>query len=94
MLKRAFKIITIFEILKSPLHNKLKSHFIHSIDFCFFDMSHPISQSFKHIRLTHYKITVYMHEFCRWDKKCEQNSKVHCLLAIHNFDLIFSFLES
>jgi hypothetical protein len=26
-------------------------------------------------------------------KKCGQNSKVHYLLAIHDFDLIFSFLE-
>jgi hypothetical protein len=26
-------------------------------------------------------------------KKCGQISKVHYLLAIHDFDLIFSFLE-
>jgi hypothetical protein len=26
-------------------------------------------------------------------KKCGQNSKVHCLLAIHDFDFIFSFVE-
>jgi hypothetical protein len=26
-------------------------------------------------------------------KKCEQNSKVHYLLAIYGFDLIFSFLK-
>jgi hypothetical protein len=32
-------------------------------------------------------------DFCRCDKKCGQNSKVHYLLAIHDFDLIFSFLE-
>jgi hypothetical protein len=50
-----------------------------------------MSQSFKHIRLTHCKIKVHIHEFCMCDKKCEQNSKVHYLLAIHDFDLIFHF---
>jgi hypothetical protein len=31
--------------------------------------------------------------FANVTKKCEQNSKVHYLLAIHDFDLIFSFLK-
>jgi hypothetical protein len=56
-------------------------------------MIYPISQSFKHIKQTHYKIKDHIHEFCKCDKKCGQNSKVHYLLAIHDFDLIFSLLE-
>jgi hypothetical protein len=59
----------------------------------FLNMIHPISQSFKHIKLTHCKIKVNIHDFCKCDKKCGENSKVRYLLAIHDFDLIFSLLE-
>jgi hypothetical protein len=31
--------------------------------------------------------------FASVTKKCGQNSKVRYILAIHDFDLIFSFLE-
>jgi hypothetical protein len=56
--------------------------------FSFLNVIYPISQSFKHIKLIHYKIKVHIHEFCKCDKKSGQNSKVHYLLDIHDFDLI------
>jgi hypothetical protein len=34
-----------------------------------------MSQSFKHIRLTHCKIKVHIHEFYKRDKKCEEIQK-------------------
>jgi hypothetical protein len=36
--------------------------------------------------LTHCKIKVHTHVFCKCDENCRQNSKVHCLLNVHDLD--------
>jgi hypothetical protein len=87
MLKRAFQIST---FLGFKIHNIINENHIPFIQWIFSSLNiiHPISQNFKHTRLTPCKIKVHIHEFCRCDKKCGQNSKVYYLLAIHDFDLI------
>jgi hypothetical protein len=60
-----------------------------SFSFCYLHLGLTI-ESIK--ELGGASIKVHIHKFCRYGK-IGQNSKVHYLLAIHNFDLIFSFLE-
>ncbi len=57
--------------------------------FKFLSMIHPISQSFKHIRLTHCKIKVHIHEFYKCDKKCGQKFKSSLLIEYPQFWFYF-----